>query len=215
MRGCPPHHNHETTTLAAMAVAPPSALSSPLALSSILAPPPRTTTTTKRCDGPCGLMKDESGYSITMWSRGANRRWTCLVRRCQAGGEEVDGDTSRRRHPKVDGGASRTPPPPPPTGDGGGRGAVRSSCCACRDPLACRELLWRWAMLADEDEGGGVVASAGARRFLGGSSRGRVRSPAPAVRRRGGWTKRDKGEKARRCLHEGRVPGPGLRWWRW
>jgi hypothetical protein len=76
----PPPPDHETTTLAAMAAAPPSALSSSLAPTSlILAPPPRRTTTTKRCDGPCGLTKDESGYSITMWSRGANRRWTCLV----------------------------------------------------------------------------------------------------------------------------------------
>ena len=66
-RGRPPHPDHETTTLAAMAAAPPSALSPPLAPSSILAPQPRTTTTTKRCDGPCGLTKDESGYSITMW----------------------------------------------------------------------------------------------------------------------------------------------------
>jgi len=80
LRGRPPHPDHETTTLAAMAAAPPSALSSSLAPTSlILAPPPRRTTTTKRCDGPCGLTKDESGYSITMWSRGANRRWTCLV----------------------------------------------------------------------------------------------------------------------------------------
>jgi hypothetical protein len=54
-------------------------------------------------------------------------------------------------------------------------------------------------MLADKDEGGGVVTSAGVRMFLGGSSCGRVRSPAPAVRRRGGRTKRNEGGKARRC----------------
>jgi hypothetical protein len=81
--------------------------------------------------------------------------------------------------------------------------------------LLAGEIDRRWAMLADEDEGGGVVASAGARRFLGGSSRGRVRRPAPAVRNRGGRTKRDEGGKARRCLQEGRVPGPGLRRRRW
>ncbi len=80
LEGRPPSPDHEMMTLAAMAAAPPSALSYPLAPSSILAPPLRTTTTTtKRCDGPCGLTKDESGYSITMWSRGADRRWTCLV----------------------------------------------------------------------------------------------------------------------------------------
>ena len=77
--------------------------------------------------------------------------------------------------------------------DGGGwerrqKGAVRSSCCACRDPSACRELLQRWAMLVNEDEGGGVVASS---------------------------DKAQQGRKARRCLQEGRVQGPGLQRRQW
>ena len=68
--------DHETTTPAdaVVAAAPPS--SSPLAPTP---PPPPPRTTTKRCDGPCGLKMDESGYSITMWSRGASRRRACLV----------------------------------------------------------------------------------------------------------------------------------------
>ena len=59
---------------AAAASTPPLPAPSPPAPISIRdappRPPPRTTTTTtktKRCDGPCGLTKDEGGYSITMW----------------------------------------------------------------------------------------------------------------------------------------------------
>ena len=41
------------------------------------ATPPLPLTTMKRCDGPCGIKMDKSGYSITTWSRGANRRRMC------------------------------------------------------------------------------------------------------------------------------------------
>jgi len=75
---CPRNQSYTLIVSISMIPGPPAAAPpSPSPLAPPTPPPPLTTM--KRCDGPCGIKMDESGYSITMWSRGANRRRMCLV----------------------------------------------------------------------------------------------------------------------------------------